>query len=320
MAARKRDKRRRATFQDYEKWCGGRGMVSVPASTVAVGSYLVASVERLKGSSRSLDQRLSQLRVHVKRRWGVQMWLDDEGEVEVKEVTRVLKFFDLSEVKRARPLTQKLLDKLLKLRDDSSAVSMMLRTVYSVGHDALMRGGELTSGLMRGDVEQHWDKKGFRLRLDRTKTVREGGPARAQIRERGNGDKESGAYHLRKWLGKTNPSDIADQALFPQLVFEGGRPVGFNRKAPLTKEALVKALRYDLDSLGIIMSKEYTGHSFRAGGATDLFASGMITLEQIMKVGRWQSAAAALVYFRDELISADIAARAFASSCETQTR
>jgi hypothetical protein len=41
-----------------------------------------------------------------------------------------------------------------------------------------------------------------------------------------------------------------------------------------------------------------TGHSFRAGGATDLFNAG-VPYQVIQKQGRWKSAAV-LVYFKSE--------------------
>ena len=54
--------------------------------------------------------------------------------------------------------------------------------------------------------------------------------------------------------------------------------------------------------------RRYAGHSLRAGIATDMFASGMMTPAQIMKFGRWASMEACMVYFREtsevtELIS-----------------
>jgi hypothetical protein len=51
--------------------------------------------------------------------------------------------------------------------------------------------------------------------------------------------------------------------------------------------------------------------AFRAGGATDLFASGRMTHAEVMVMGRWKSLAAALVYFRADLDAARKSAQVF---------
>jgi integrase len=53
----------------------------------------------------------------------------------------------------------------------------------------------------------------------------------------------------------------------------------------------------------------YSGHSFRAGGATELFAIGL-PYEQIKKFGRWKSDAA-LIYYRDQDHIEEAVAKAF---------
>ena len=54
---------------------------------------------------------------------------------------------------------------------------------------------------------------------------------------------------------------------------------------------------------------DYAGHSFRSGGACDLYAAN-VPVEAIMKMGRWQSSAA-LLYLRCEEVTALKIAHAF---------
>ena len=63
--------------------------------------------------------------------------------------------------------------------------------------------------------------------------------------------------------------------------------------------SLVKLVRYEVDQIGHD-PLEYAAHSFRAGGATDLFRLGLMRLPMIMKYGRWRSMASALLYYREE--------------------
>ena len=58
---------------------------------------------------------------------------------------------------------------------------------------------------------------------------------------------------------------------------------------------------------------EFSGHGFRAGGATDLFEAG-VSLVAIMEFGRWKTAEACLRYYRKSAHLASRVARAFVSS------
>ncbi len=62
-------------------------------------------------------------------------------------------------------------------------------------------------------------------------------------------------------------------------------------------------------ALGVV--DVYSGHSFRAGGATDLFSSGYMSHAEIMDMGRWKSLAAALIYFRAGAAAARKGAQVF---------
>jgi hypothetical protein len=58
--------------------------------------------------------------------------------------------------------------------------------------------------------------------------------------------------------------------------------------------------------------RQYSGHSFRAGGATDLFTA-RVPYNIIKKFGRWKSDAA-MKYYRDELDISNSVASAFGRS------
>ena len=61
------------------------------------------------------------------------------------------------------------------------------------------------------------------------------------------------------------------------------RDVDFSKK--LTREGFVRLVKYDVRNIGLDPAL-YAGHSFRAGGATDLFDLCELSIPMIMKLGR----------------------------------
>ena len=66
---------------------------------------------------------------------------------------------------------------------------------------------------------------------------------------------------------------------------------------PFIRHQLIQFFRSELSQLGIPHPKQYAGHSFRSGGATDLYRAG-VTVDMLKKLGRWRSNAV-WFYIRD---------------------
>ena len=66
------------------------------------------------------------------------------------------------------------------------------------------------------------------------------------------------------------------------------------------KASFVSRIKALVNKAGI--DGDYAGHSFRSGGASDLYAAN-VPIASIMKLGRWQSNAA-LLYLRCEEVTA----------------
>ena len=75
-----------------------------------------------------------------------------------------------------------------------------------------------------------------------------------------------------------------------------------------SKEAFVELVKSSVEAIGLDRAL-YSGHSCRAGGATDMFAAG-IPYYVVKRHGRWKSDAA-LIYYRCESSIARCAAKAF---------
>jgi integrase len=81
--------------------------------------------------------------------------------------------------------------------------------------------------------------------------------------------------------------------VFPELAQGRRRVPRFHHPYAIAKwRAILKSV---LRVSGLI---GYSGHSFRAGGATDLFACG-VSIQTVQKFGRWKSMAV-LLYYKQE--------------------
>jgi integrase len=96
-----------------------------------------------------------------------------------------------------------------------------------------------------------------------------------------------------------------DSLLFPNVrTGQGAQP----------RETFVSFVRKRLAACGILNPQDYGGHSFRAGGATDLFR-GHAHEAVVKMLGRWRSHQAYLIYIRlDPSQSSELIAQAFSTA------
>ena len=306
----KRVKRLVSTQEQYLAFCERESLTAEPASALSVSCFLVWFVEKQKGKTASVPGKLSQLRCASRAFCGGRELLTAVEEGEVAQIVKVLMYHDWSEVRRMEPITVSVLNQLGAVRSSGSLVDLLIRLCYAIPQNGLLRSGELVSGLKGRAVERRSDK-GFGLRLGRTKTARTGrGPKVEYFRQ--PGDSAMSAVVLEKeWRKRTGRGEgMPEEYWLPELVWRKGEPVSINWERPISKKSLVSVLRLDIARIGMD-PKRFGGHSFRAGGATDLFASGRMTHAEVMSFGRWKTLAAALIYFRADLIAARKSAGVF---------
>ena len=266
-------------------------------------------VEQQAGATASVSGKLSQLRCGTRKHFKQEL-LSKYEEKEVADIIKALRFDDWRETRRMDPVTVGVLAKLSAVRADNTLLNLLIKLSRAAAHDGLLRSGELTSGRRGKHVRLlPGAKGGFGLRLGRTKTGRTGpGPEVAYL---GRGPDSASALE-RKWRRNTGrgPGRPEEFWLPELLVLPSGEAVGIDWNRPLSRKTFVAVLRFDIARIGMDPQR-YRGHSFRAGGATDLFASGQMTHAEIMVMGRWKSLAAALIYFRADLEAARKSARVF---------
>jgi len=187
--------------------------------------------------------------------------------------------------------------------DLSNKSHLRLAVMFTMAFQGLLRSGELLSGIRAGDIKWDSDRCSFQLWLRRTKTVFSGTGVCIGYRKSKGALLFAGDL-LRKWFDMNELWKDPKALLFPSPRKDSdGQPITYSTNWFRRQVKIAMAsIGHDPDF--------YAGHSFRAGGATELFTRGL-PYEQIKKFGRWKSDAA-LIYYRDQDHIEEAVAGAFA--------
>ena len=270
----------------YRQWCISEGQEREVFSYELVIGFISMFVLMNQGSSKSIDsiksaikQRCEELR---------QVWLDKVDDRKLSKMIAIMKYNDQVQVKRMGPLTLQLLNSWTADSDLAEYKTLMFVTLLYLGHDGLLLIGELLSGLCMSDILWEEDRGGFSVWLNRSKANRSGDGERVVVRDhRGR----SAVKMMLLWFAMRSRESTQGGVLFPALKGDGS----------VSKTVSSSWVRGRIKSLATKHGREaadYSGHSLRAGGATDLFVA-RVPYYLIKKMGRWKSDAA-MVYYRSE--------------------
>jgi len=185
---------------------------------------------------------------------------------------------------RKQPVTSAVLNAVTACGDLDNPHHLQLSTIGAVAHDGLLRGRELML-LTKGDVT--WDPSGQScvLKIKGSKCNKDGkrgGPIEhVYLHDYGP---TSAVALLKRYGAILHLGEMRDSApLWPEITDDF--TVRWDR--PISKGAFVKEFQALLTQAGMNAS-QFSGHSFRAGGATDLWL-GNCPPELIKRHGRWKS-------------------------------
>jgi hypothetical protein len=275
-----------------------------PVTRLGVSKYLLHFVEANGGSTKSVQHIMSSLKV-FSYYIGTE-WLSVDASYRVSQVIKLLEFADTTPVRQVRPITLSMINRIVALMDLNRPLELMIAMTMTLCHNSLMRSGELLSGLIVSDFEWDWQACSVTVDLSRTKAHLKGGSERVRIVDYPG---HSAFKLLREWFTMWNLWECVDAHVIPRvskLGQSGGVEFDFSLSATAAWWKLV--ISEYLVKIGVDPTF-YSGHSFRAGGATDLFVA-RVPYPYIKKMGRWRSDAA-LKYFRDDFEVADAVAAAF---------
>ena len=251
---------------------------------------------RNKGSTRSVGNLLSALKkgsLLIEEEW-----LEGRDQLRLMSVLSERKFEDLSKSRRKRPIRLRELVAIINGLNLSNPVELAVAVMLSVGHDGLLRSAELLSGFKVRHFEWNHELTSVRVEIERSKINRSGDSEFVDLFDYGP---YSAVALLRRWFSlhlllKDTESRVLPAIRYGKLDFSKNPSYNWWRKT------IKKVCR----NIGL-EEKYYSGHSLRAGGATDLFVC-RVPYYIIKKMGRWKSEAAMLYYRCDEDVRKEVAA------------
>lgn len=277
--------------RNYVELCRRFGLQPFPVSARALILFL--SHHLATGHAAST---MDQIKCAVKKeqqinpRWSQYPFLPGNEDVLVRAFQRGAKKMFKAGPRRKRPLNIPVLTAMALRADMAKPRDQQYVTMAFVAHDGLLRFSELMALRVRDVVWDHRDRVVYLIVRD-AKANKDGPPELVALMSYGE---LSGAALLEAyWVGRRLQEANPDDYLFPICQEQPGLMDG---EIPVCKSNFIKWARRLLEGLGLD-GNEFSGHSFRSGGATDMWSRRM-PRELIKLAGRWKSEAYA-IYCRD---------------------
>ena len=297
------------TVERYVAACTRWGKRAFPARYETLAAFFTAYYLR-GNTARSLTSIKSQL-----KRFSLEnhvSWLSPRDDYHLNDLVSGLKKCDGTTVRRKLPVTLDVIRAAARTADPARRTHLQLITMALLGHNFLLRGAALVT-LTMGDIKWLDSRRTtLQLTIHSSKANKTGPPETPRIQESEHCRHLSAVAYTRFYLDQYERETGIDPrapaaASLPLFPASWDTP-----RRPMTKDAFVRAFRARLEAAGF-SSQEYSGHSFRCGGATDLYDAGC-RRHIIQRHGRWRSEAWTLyVRSHPRLIAREVA-QAFGKS------
>jgi len=279
----------------YAQFCHSKVLSPFPVKLPTLQAFLASFMVANNGSTKSLHQLIGHLRSYsTTLRIS---WLDTSDSQSLKQWVAEAQYLDSTPTNQKAPLTAEILYRMTPLLSQSLSDTMM-KTILWMNHDGLLRLCEA----LRDHTPQNiiWNKArtAFDLQLFRTKGHRKGAHQLVHFSTRKG---PCAVKHMKQLF------DMADLWTKPKsIIFQSSR----NSNSAFSCAWFRDNLKVLCSKLGL-NPDSFSGHSGRAGGATDLFNMN-VPYVYIKLWGRWKSDTA-LIYYRDKVAAKLSVATAFAS-------
>ena len=273
----------------YVTFCRSIKRAPFPLGFENVGMYLVQYCQRFGHTTRSIPSILS----HLKRasRENGHPPLSEADKFRLDDVITGLRKHDRSEPQRKLPITHTVLRAIEAKATMTNRRHFQYVTMCRVAHDALLRGTELLD-LLAGHLVWNADRSQVTITINLSKANKTGPAEQVTLSDYGP---SSAVAALREYVRIMGfPMQPATSPLWPKIHPSSGT---VDWAIAATKIEFIAFVRTLLSEAGFL-SSQYSGHSFRSGDATDLWASQQCRPHTIKLYGRWRSEAFWL-YVRD---------------------
>ena len=274
--------------RNYTNLCQRLGLQAFPVSATSLITFFTHHLATNHAAS-TMDGIQSAIKKEQTLQ-GCPEFLDPYQEGCVKSFKRAAKKLFYVAPRRKRPLTVQVLLSMAAVANHASPRDQQYLAMSFVAHDGLLRFSELAALRVRDVV---WDHSlGTVYLIVRDSKANKGGPPELvamQAYGSLSGTALLQAYWAQHQLQEASPEDF----LFPLATIRGRTPKG---EIPVSKSRFIDWVRQLLRRIGL-PGHEFSGHSFRSGGATDMWNRRM-PASFIKLIGRWRSEAYA-IYCRD---------------------
>lgn len=264
------------------------GVPAFPVTYVSIGLFLIQYCRRFGHTSRSIPVILAHLR--RANRTHSDEWLDSDSEHRLRDLITSLRKHDQSPPARKLPITHDVMDKIQAAGDTRDPRHFQHVCMSRLARDALLRGKELLK-LRIGEIRWNAERSKATIIIHHSKANKDGPPECIIICDYGA---SSAVAYLREYF-RIMGFDQAPpgRPLWPTVAASGAPQ--WHRS--ITKAEFVSTARRLLAKAGL-PAMRFAGHSYRSGGATDLWESSRCRPLTIKLHGRWRSDAYRL-YIRD---------------------
>ena len=264
------------------------GVDAFPVTFTSIGLFLIQYCRRFGHTARSIPVILSHLR-RANRSYS-DTWLDGEGEYRLRDLITSLRKHDQSPPMRKLPITHDVMDKIQAAGDTTDLRHFQHISVSRVARDALLRGKELIK-LRVGEMRWNADRTKVTITIHHSKANKFGPPELVTNCDYGS---SSGVAYLREYFRIVNLDNAPPgRPLWPLIAADNS--VQWHHALP--KTVFIRTARTLLAKAGFPATR-FAGHSYRSGGATDLWESHRCRPLTLKLHGRWRSDAYRL-YIRD---------------------
>ena len=275
--------------QEYRTFCRAHSYDPRNPSLCSVGAFIVVRTKRLKGSTATISSVLGAIRRQCTL--DKVSYLRPDEQLLLADLLTELEYNDARGIHQARPLSRLILDVmchkgLRRIGREREAIVMM-----TVAHDGMLRAGEVTNELRAIDLAWNEKRNQVTISLLRTKKHRKRGAQLVTLFDYGP---RSGCALLRRWIRDINVQNGSTDYLFPIWVERKG---AFDKSRCVSYRTFNEMIKQSVTYIGL-EAAAFSGHSCRAGGATDAFNAG-VPYATVKKFGRWRSDSV-LLYYRDE--------------------
>lgn len=293
----------------YLDFCCSIKLLGYPPSYTTIAGFISMFVEQHKGSAKSVNNIVSA--IHVMCHYVKVNWLSEGETYQLNKIKKELHINDSIAIKRRSPIGLGIIRfAMINVWNLNDMVDILTATMSLCAHNGLLRAQDLFCGIKVKHIS--WDLKGksITIHIKPGKVSKDGCGFKVYIK-----DFIGPSFYklIHHWFNINHLWYKNELYIFPKIIIPTKtfpiQTMDFHQNT--SRPWFLKQITSMLTSLNLDCNL-YSLHSFRAGGATDLFRIG-VPYPKIQKYGRWKSDAA-LVYYRDEMEIATNVAIAFGNN------